>query len=164
MKCFISRSFREEDKRVCTWFGDLLRAFGDQILEAGTGPDPPREQVDLLIDQADMLCAIVTARHGAVPQWTSYEIARASTQGITVFGFVEDGIADLGNLPSTMTYKSFDRKDISRRAPEYVRYIRESRQIARKRFGNSRDDLLAAIKTLKRHLEIEEDFRNREFD
>ena len=164
MKCFISRSFREEDKDVCAWFGELLTAFGDQILEAGSQPNPPRQQVNEFIDQADMLCAIVTARSGAVPQWVSYEIARASARGITVFGFVEDGIADLGSLPATMTYQTFNRKDIGGRAPEYVRYICASRMTAYLRRGTSRADLLATIETLKSQLAYDELFWNRKFD
>ena len=69
MKCFVSRSFRKNDERVCNWFKELLFAFRDvQLLEAGTGPNPPIEQINQRIDESDMLCAIVTSRDGAVPQ------------------------------------------------------------------------------------------------
>lgn len=162
MKCFISRSFRDEDKRICTWFKELLRAFGDDLLEAGNRPNPPREQIDQLIDEADMLCAVVSSRDGAVPQWISYEITRAYDRGIPVFGFIEEGIADLGSLPSILTYKPFNRRSLGHRAPEYVAYICEARRIAYQQLGLSRKNLLIIIRQLTAALELEEAMRNRE--
>ena len=164
MKCFVSRSFREEDEDVCKWFTGLVKAFGDQLLEAGGRPQPPREQVDTLIRESDIVCVIATARDGAVPQWVSYEICVALREGKTVFGFIEEGIKDLGMLPASITFRSFTRDNLCQCAAEHVGYIHESRRSAYEKLGISRRELLQKIDILKCHLEAEEALRNRRFD
>jgi hypothetical protein len=123
MKCFLSRSFRPEDKIVTDWFREFLLAFPRmKILEARDEPRPPLEQVKHKISQCQMLCAVITSRNGAVPQWVSTEIGMAHSLGKPIFAFVEDGIADLGGLKNLIEFKTFSRKTLGRNAPEYIRY------------------------------------------
>jgi hypothetical protein len=161
MKCFLSHSFRAEDNDVGEWFRRFLEAFSDiKIVEAGDRPCPPDEQIDSLLNECDFLCAIVTSRDGAVPQWVSDEISRALALNKTVIAFVEEGIADLGSIRQRLNYKPFCRAKLGYLSPAYVRYIQELRRQFYERVGQSRSALLDRMRQLaqenaKLKLEIE---------
>jgi hypothetical protein len=162
MKCFVSRSFRRKDEKICNWFKELLRGFGDlELIEAGRHPHPVKEQVDRLIRECDLLCAIVTSRKGAIPQWITYEVTRAHDRGIPILIFLEVGISDLGSLETMGAYIKFKRRNLGLKAPQYVAYVCAGRRIAREQRGESRPTLLKLIRELEFDLQVEEDLRNR---
>jgi hypothetical protein len=130
MRCFLSYSFREEDKDVAAWFQDFLSAFPDmEIIEARHRPLPVAEQVEQCIRLSDFVCAIVTRRGEGVPPAILEEIEKAHLKKRLIIAFVEDGIParSLGNLPLITEFKTFQRNTLGSAAPGYLRYIYNTR-------------------------------------
>jgi hypoxanthine phosphoribosyltransferase len=124
MRCFYSHSFDSKDDTVVDWFRRFLKSFPRiEVIEAGTGHRPPLEEVERLIDGSELFCAVCTCRNGAIPQWVSTELGYAQARKKKIFGFVEDGIDDLGSLESILAYQSFQLHTLGRNAPDYVQYV-----------------------------------------
>ncbi|NIM12572.1 MAG: hypothetical protein GTO45_10705 [Candidatus Aminicenantes bacterium] len=152
MKCFLSCSFREEDKYVVNWFRDFLSAFHDiEIIVARDGIKEPKKQIEDGIRDCDFFCSIVTKRKKSVPPYILSEIGMAHSNKKMVIAFVEERIpiADLGILPEITEFKNFRRDKLGIKAPEYLRYINNARCSILKKLSRDRTSLMKEIGSLK---------------
>ena len=162
MKCFLSRSFRPEDDVVTNWFREFLQAFPKtEVVEARDDPRAPLEQVEQKMARCHLVCAVVTSRDGAVPQWVSTEIGMARSLRKPIFAFVEDGIRDLGGLKSMMEFKTFRRDCLGVRTPEFIRYTFSARSLALDSLGVTRSELLVKLDGLRDEVRLLEAARDR---
>lgn len=164
MKCFLSCSFRDKDKRVVDWFLSFLNAFPDiEVIEARNRPSAPSNQVEQGIKEADLFCAVVTPREEGIPPWILNEVGMARNENKIIMAFVEDGlpISALGIFPSITEFKRFRRNSLGREAPEYVKYISNARREVLRRKGLDRSTLIKTVNTLQSLLEIVELQRSR---
>jgi hypothetical protein len=149
MKCFLSCSYRSEDKVVVDWFRSFLQAFPlMEILEAGHAPRPPLAEVERKISESQMVCAVLTNRAGTAPSWVSTEIGLAHGCRKLVVCFVEEGIVDIGCTESVTTYKTFNRDTLGTLAAEYISYVFNARSIVLDAMGVTRSELLTRLKQL----------------
>ncbi len=163
MRCFYSHSFRVEDGAVVDWFRQFLQAFpAMEVIEAMHDCPPPLRQVEKLVAEAELFCALVTGRMGTTPPWVSNELGMALAGGKVIFAFVEEAISpgELGCLPATTAYLKFDRQRLGEHSPAYVRYILRARNAVLKARHEDRASLLEQIghltEALKRFQELEE--------
>jgi hypothetical protein len=162
MKCFLSRSFRPEDKEVADWFRAFLQAFPYMtIVEASDDPRPPIEQVTEMISTCHSLCAVATSRNGAVPQWVSTEVGMAKSLGKIVFAFVEEGINDLGCIGAITAFQSFRRDTLWCKVPDYIRYVFATRSRVLDSLGYTRSELLQRLEKLTAVVQLLEAARDR---
>ena len=162
MKCFLSRSFRPEDEIVTDWFKRFLSAFPRwEIKEACGIPRAPLEQVEHLMPQCHLVCAIVTSRDGAVPQWVSTEIGMARSLRKPIFAFVEEGIHDLAGIMSMIEIQRFCRENLGARVPEFIGYTFGARRLALNGLGLTRSELLILVEWLKDEVHLLEEARDR---
>ena len=150
---------------VVDWFEKLLRAFPwTEVCKACGTSAAPLDQLRRSISECQLVCAIVTIRDGASPQWISTEIGYALALDKPVCAFVEEGINDLGIIPHGFEYKLFERHALGASAPDYIKYIFGARSRAQDKAGKTRSELIVTIEYLQKLLTQTVDANNRNFD
>lgn len=169
MKVFLSCSFRDKDKRIVGWFEELLKAFDIDVVKAGGEISRITEQIREGIKNSDFVCVVITTREGEVPSYILNEVGMAIHEKKILIAFVEGCIPKdkLGMIPDYGEYKTFNRKSLGKRAPEYVRYINNACRMMRMKPGKDslRDRIIKELNTtinkLSREIEIDEAHRDR---
>ena len=146
MRCFLSSSFSKEDKFVVDWFHRFLSAFPDvHVDQGGKSPAPPWDDIEELITDADIFCAVITERGTSWSQAVGHELNIAAQQKKTIIAFVENGVKELGRLPYLTNYKHFERRTLGKDAPDYLMYVYNARRRILKEKGLDRDSVIRRL-------------------
>jgi len=118
--CFLSCSFREEDKEVIAFFAAIAEGLDLNLVNVSNAwTSTPPEVASRLIDGTSLLIALCTRRdklasgRWIMPQAVQDEMGIAFGKNVPILMFIEGGVVAVGFKSNFGTYTEFTRDQLS---------------------------------------------------